>query len=184
MVRLPRLQPGVALVDKDGKPTRAFVSFWNTAANAIEQQEAAQEVTLASLQEQIDRLNASLRSTSHADGLLITAEANGATAKIVITNHTRTYTDLAVSVTGGTLTGLAYGSTYSVYYDDEPRTGGAVTLVATLTPADAVTSAAHPNRHLVGVVTTPATSGDPPTDGGGSLPPGFPSRDEYPYETP
>ena len=77
------------------------------------------------------------------------------------------------------MTGLDYGEAYSIYYDDADRAGGAVTYVATLDPTIAVTSDAHPSRHLVGVVSTPATSGDPPTTGGGTRPPGFPPGGLY-----
>lgn len=189
MVKLPRLQPGVALVDKDGKPSRAFVSFWNSTALAIEKQEAGQDGTLDAIaainiaqQEQIDRLTRALRAISHADGLFITAAADGATAKITITTHTRNYLDVTVSVTGAVLTGLDYGSVYSIYYDDADRSGGAVTYVATLVPSEAVTSEANPDRQLIGAVQTPLTALDPPTDGGGSTPPGYPPA--YDYETP
>ncbi len=181
-MKLPRLRSSIPMVGKEFRPTDATVRFWETFAAAVEAQDAAQQATLDALQAQVDRLTVSLRAISHADGLFLTSEANGATAKVTITTHTRNYLDVAVSVTGATLTGLLYATTYSVYYDDAARAGGAVSYVATLIPANAVTSAANPNRQLVGAVTTPATSGSPPTDGGGSTPPGYPPA--YDYETP
>jgi hypothetical protein len=51
VVKLPRIQPGVALVDKEGKPSRAFVTFWNTTANVIEKQEARQDQQILDLQD-------------------------------------------------------------------------------------------------------------------------------------
>lgn len=200
---LPELSAQQQIVDvKTGKPTSQFKRFMDqTRAETISADEqlaaliaaqaallASQTALLASVeainttqQEQIDRLTIALRAISHTDGLFIVASADGAAAKIDITTHTRTYVDAAVSVNGGVLSGLAYATSYSIYYDDTARAGGAVTYVATTTPADAVTNAAHPDRHLVGVAITPATSGDPPVDGGGSIPPGYP---DYVYEVP
>lgn len=156
------------------KPTSLFKRFMDSLRTAFIDRDTI-------LQAQIDRITRGFIAISHADGLTITAEADGATAKATVSSHLRIYLDLSVSVTGGVLTGLAYNSTYSIYYDDLDREGGAVTYVSTLDATEAVTSEAHPVRHLVGLVTTPATAGDPPTDGGGTVPPGFPGGG-YEYE--
>lgn len=176
-VRLPRLNATVAIVDpKTGLPTTAFMRFWETFATQQEETDAAQQA-------QIDANSRQLRAVSHADGLFVTASADGGTAKATVTDHTRVYLDKSVEVDGATITGLAYATTYSIFYDDEARNGGAVTYQTTTTPSEAVTSAANPFRHLVGVVTTPAGAGSPPVDGGGTIPPGYPGG-IYQYETP
>ena len=97
---------------------------------------------------------------------------------VTIVNHTRNYSDKSVSVTGGTLTTEDDGSTaiaastlYFVYYDDTGRAGGAVTLKATTSSTDAINSAANPDRHFVGSITSD-TAGGTGTTGGGSSPPG------------
>lgn len=116
-----------------------------------------------------------------ADGLL---QATG--TQITVEGHTRTYTDKTVTVTGGTLTTEADGSTaiaattlYHVYYDDAGRLGGAVNLKATKIAADATTSADHPARHYVGSITTDVATGGTGTSAGGSIPPGW--RYDYWY---
>lgn len=192
--RLPRLKTLDRIVDAMGRPSLAFLKFFNTDfAGAIERQEGVQAnvdaalqavvdalaATVAALEVQVERLTGQTIGTSFADGLTLDAAADGATAKATISAHTRTYTDDSSPVSAGEVTGLAYGATYSIYYDDADREGGAVTYEATDDPTEAVTSASHPHRHLVGVVTTPATDADPPTSGGGTRPPGFPPGDLY-----
>lgn len=118
---------------------------------------------------------ASLVATSYvtdadpADGLL-----QGTEDSIVIESHTRTYADKTVSVTGDTLTGLIDDLLYHIYYDDDTRSGGAVTFVATTTAQDAATSAANPGRHYVGSLRTDVIGGTG-TSGGGATPSGWDS---------
>ncbi len=129
----------------------------------------------------VSELVTQLISTSYttdadpSDGLL---QATG--TAITVESHTRTYTDRAVSVTGGTLTteddgttALAATTVYHVYYDDGGRLGGAVTLKATQVAADAATSSTHPTRHYVGTITTDIATGGTGTSEGGSGPPGW-----------
>lgn len=180
VVRLPRLTMQNAIVTKLLQPTPLFLRYFNNdVLKSI-------ETTLNNQQDQIDRLNAALRNTSHTEDLTLSAAADGATASITVTAHRRVYTDRIVELDADTITGLDYNKTYSVYYDDADREGGAVTYVATENATIAVTSGDHPNRHLLGLITTPATSGDPPTTGSGSVPAGFPSYeyDWKDYETP
>jgi len=180
------------------QPTTGFLNFMEETRRAQLETDAGQQALIDALaaqlelivavQEaqavQLDRLNRSLISTSHANGLTISAEADGATARATISDHVRVYVDGTVSVTGGARTALDYGTQYAFYYDDEEREGGAVDFLATTDATAAVTSSANPYRHFIGVVMTPATSGDPPTDGGGSLPPGFPPGGIYREEMP
>jgi hypothetical protein len=163
---LPKLSPQQPIVP-GMTPTSVFVQFMEDLRTSVQQ-------AVDGLQTQIDRLNTQTIGTSYANGLALSGVADGATAKITISVHTRVYTDLTVNLDAGTLTGLAYATTYFVYYDDEDREGGAVSYMTTTNPTVAVTSAPHPYRHFVGTVTTPATSGDPPETGGVVTPPGFP----------
>jgi hypothetical protein len=112
-----------------------------------------------------------LVQTSGPIGLEVRGTDAGGSASIVISDHFRRYSDGDVAVDGTTLTGKAFEETYGLYYDDEPRAGGAVSIQATTTLADAVNSADHPFRHHLAIVTTPA-DGDPDTYGGGSAPGG------------
>lgn len=106
------------------------------------------------------------------DGLL-----QATPTQITLENHTRTYTDKAVSVTGGTITTLDDGTTaiiastvYHIYYDDSLRVGGAVARKATRLSATAATSVTNPYRHYVGTITTPASG---TSSGTGSAPSGW-----------
>lgn len=78
-------------------------------------------------------------------------------AAISIPTHTRVYGDgTSVSVTADTIFGLAFSTTYYVYYDDPTRAGGGVTYNATTSQT---TAAQTGDRHLVGQVDTPASGG-------------------------
>lgn len=111
--------------------------------------------------------DASELQTSYVTGLTLTATDAGSDVSITISNHTRHYpqpngTTVNVSVTGTTLTGRAYSTSYYIYYDDANRTGGAVTYSTTTSEATAAQIGA---RHTVGLINTPAaaapnTSGD------------------------
>lgn len=109
-----------------------------------------------------------------ADGLLQATDT-----QITVENHTRTYSDTSVSVTGATLTTEADGTTalvasttYHVYYDDAGRAGGSVAYKATQNQANSVNSATYPARHYVGSITTDVTGGSG-TSAGGAIPPGY-----------
>jgi hypothetical protein len=119
-----------------------------------------------------DGLGTSLISLSSVTPGILTATDAGATTSIIIASHDRYYPDKTVIVDGATISGLAFATTYSIYYDDTPRTGGAVSFVATTVPADAFSSSAHPSRHNVGVIITPA-DGAANTTGFTTLPPGW-----------
>lgn len=103
----------------------------------------------------------------------ITAEDVGTDCTITIPTHTRIYPDKEVSVTGDELTGIGFDTTFGLYYDDPSRSGGAVVYALTTIFADAYNSPTHPDRHFMGIITTPA-DGAPPSEGGGSGPGGGP----------
>lgn len=107
---------------------------------------------------------------------IVSASDAGASATVTVTGHTRVYPveggidvpDVAIS--GGSITGLSYSTTYYVYYDDTTLADTTPTFAVTTNPASAQVGAA-PGRHFVGFVTTPA-SGGTTTSGGGGAPPG------------
>jgi len=107
---------------------------------------------------------------------IVSASDAGASATVTIASHTRVYPveggiDVPdVSISGGSITGLAYSTTYFVYYDDTTLASTAPTFLATTSSATAQVGAA-PGRHFVGYVTTPASGGGS-TSGGGGAPPG------------
>lgn len=102
-------------------------------------------------------------SNSTTTGLTISATDAGADATITMSAHVRHYADgTTANVNGGTVTALAYSTQYFLYYDQASLAGGAVTYASTISGPTAQTTAAsgaHPNRHYVGSVVTPAALG-------------------------
>jgi hypothetical protein len=89
---------------------------------------------------------------------------------VTIAAHNRIYTDAdntTVTVDAGSLTGFTPGQTVTVYYNDNARTGGAVTYLSSM-----MAVAQEGITHVVGRVTIPQ-AGDPPATGGGPVPPGY-----------
>ncbi len=142
----------------------------NAAAAAADAAATAANTAAATAQTAAETAAAdSSLASSGVTGLTMTATDAGADATITISGHTRIYGDgTSVSVTGGSITGLAYSTGYYLFYDQASRLGGAVTYVAT---TSAATAAQTGNRHSLGAVTTPAAAG-PPNDGNVNLPPG------------
>lgn len=117
--------------------------------------------------------------------VVLSAEDAGADAKIVVLPHTRVYPvqgtvdvpDVEIDENGpgsgvaAEITGLAFATTYYVYYDDTTLADPAPIFVATEDSLEAQVGFA-PGRHLVGVVTTPADGGTSTSGSGGSTPPG------------
>jgi len=162
-VELPKLSARASIVqDSPGQPTIPahydFIELFNKLSQTT--------------QDQLNQINSILAAISWPVGVTIQGVADGATAKITISAHTRVSLTNAVSLDAGEVTGLAYATLYYVYYDDQNRTGGAVTYQASTDILDAFASVDNPYRLNVGSVTTPATSGDPPTDGTPAGPPG------------
>ena len=97
---------------------------------------------------------ASALQGSYVGGVSMSGTDAGASATVNISAHTRYYADnTSVSVNSGSVTSLAYSTTYFIYYDQPTRLGGAVTYAATTSET---TAAQIGDRHLVGSVTTPA----------------------------
>lgn len=124
--------------------------------------------------------NDALSTSWTSPGTILTASDAGTSATITVSTHTRKYSDAtSASVTGSSITGLAYSTTYYVYYDDDAHAGGAQTYSAVTNPNTAAYNAAT-GRHYCGSVTTPAagggstTGGVTPTGGGYSGPGAIP----------
>lgn len=97
---------------------------------------------------------ASALQGSYVGGVSMSGTDAGSNSTVSISAHTRYYADnTSVAVSGGSVTGLAYSTTYFIYYDQPSRLGGAVTYAATTSET---TAAQIGDRHLVGSVTTPA----------------------------
>lgn len=113
-------------------------------------------------------------SNSNVTGCTITATDAGSDVTISVSAHVRHYADGSqVNVNAGSVTALSYSSHYWLFYDQASLAGGAVTYQATTNGPDALTTAAggaHPDRHLVGDVQTPAALGAP-IPGDGAVPP-------------
>lgn len=115
---------------------------------------------------------------SYVDGTppILTATDAGASATITIANHTRVYGDSStLAITGASLTGKSYSTTYFVYYVDATRVD---TTPSFLTTTDGTVAAQTGDTHLVGAVTTPAAAA-PDTSGDYVAPPGLGSLYDY-----
>lgn len=165
-------QDKVEVAAQSGEVAKAAADTAQSAANvATAKADIATEkadVATAGAQTAIDSADTAFAtaalSAAYPSGLTLTGAADGATAKIGISNHTMVYTDKSVSVTGDSITGLAYDTLYNIYYDDPGRLGGAVTFHAA-TDYSAFPTPANPNRVFIGTAKTPATSGDVPING-------------------
>jgi hypothetical protein len=129
----------------------------NAAATAADTAAAAAQTTADGITE------ASELSSSFVTGATITATDAGTDVTVTISAHTRHYpqpdgSTVDVSVNGGSVTALAYSTSYYIYYDDPSRAGGAVTYAATTSTA---TAAQIGDRHCVGGVLTPAAAAAP-----------------------
>lgn len=176
---------------KTGFPTQSFQQWWQSVVVKVETQEGTQDDLLAAViaaqtaaddaqtaadtaqaaaviadtaadaaQTSADGANsvASLTS-SGVTGCTITATDAGANVTVTISAHTRVYGDgTSVAVNGGSVTALPYSTDEFIYYDQASRLGGAVTYAATTSDT---TAAQTGDRHLVGMVSTPAAAAPP-----------------------
>jgi hypothetical protein len=174
-----------------GKIEQAFADIESTVSDlaATQADLATAQAGLATAQADIAAAQADIISTQNdltaairdiarlssytAPTNVLSASDAGTDATITIAGHTRVYPGAFVNdvtVSGGTLTGKAFSTTYYVYYDDATLADTTPTYVATTVIADAQVGAGT-SRHFVGVVTTPADGGGG-TSGGGGYPPG------------
>ena len=180
-LKLPRFLRTLSIVDEKGQPTIAFHQWWESVLKQVEQsinaiQDAldaagiANAAAVAAQNAANSAQSVAKLTNSGAAGLTITANDVGSDAAIDISSHTRVYGDgTNVSVNSGSLSGLAYNTTYYVYYDDPSFAGGSVTYQVTTSQ---MTASQTGSRHLVGGVVTPAAGGVP-VGGSGPKPPGF-----------
>lgn len=184
-VRLDRLQRGVGIVDKEGRPSLQFQQREQNVAKRIEEAFKLQGAAIAELQR---ILNVALAAQSTAaaaaqevvevqstvdlansrpspvDGLL-SASSSGT---VTIAGHDRVYSDAhTVAVDGGSVSGFSPGQFVRVFYVDAAREGGAVAYQGTTAEVTQTGS-----THVVGGVLIPEV-GQPPVTGTGPTPPGF-----------
>ncbi len=154
---IPLIEDALSQVDAAVVEAQAAASAASASA-AVAQESATGANAVAAL------------TSSGVTGITITAADAGSSVTITISGHTRTYGDgSSVAVLGDTLTGRSYSTSYYIYYDDPARTGGTVSYQTTTNQSDAIQAG---DRHLVGVVTTPAAAGGP-EDGFEVRPPGL-----------
>lgn len=191
-INLPRL-PQTA-------PSHAEMQvWWQQVVEAIESHEDTQDEIISDLADAVADIVAAQAAADDAQAdataaaretariisyvsptSILSAADVGADATITIANHTRVYpvqgsVDVPdVSITGGTITGLAFATLYYVYYDDTTLADTTPNYVATTTAATAQVGAAT-GRHFLGSITTPA-DGAGGTTGGGGTPPGYHSN--------
>lgn len=121
------------------------------------------------------------RTIADAPRALLTATDAGATATISVARHDWDYPDIAADVTRelGTITGLAFGTAYYVYFDDATLADGAPTYHATTDGGAALNSSDWPDRHPLGSIITPA-DGAADTEGGSTPGYGYPGEASVP----
>lgn len=177
---IPKLRRDVKITE-NGFPSFSYHRWWDELARNLDGTLDDIEEAVTQLQMAFEAIEDSLKETARissypAPTVVLTAADVGADATITIADHTRVYPLKGplqiedVDVIGGTITGLAFSTTYYVYYDDETLTDTTPTYVATTSLQDAQVGAAS-GRHFVGRITTPA-DGAGNTTGTGPQPPG------------
>ncbi len=187
MADLPPLPQGQPIAQKDGNPTLAFTVYWQQLIAQIGGTLTNIESILADIlaaqaaAEAAAREAARLSSYTQPSSVLTATDA-GSDASVTIAAHYRIYPvqgfidvpDLLVG--GGIVTGLAFSTTYYVYYDDTTLEDETPNYIATESLGTASVGAA-PGRHFIGKIITPAngagdtigTGGSPPGGGGGDF---------------
>lgn len=137
MFKLPRLKANLAIVNGQGKPLDYFLRFWNIeVAPRIENQEAAQDQTIADLAEIVAQLQALAAATQQAqttaNNAQQSADAGSGTAKsgsasdpnIGIPASTAWITGPVVSLTGVSAGNLTISGTGPQQSTNVTMTGG------------------------------------------------------------
>ncbi|WP_444893638.1 hypothetical protein ACJJIE_03920 [Microbulbifer sp. TRSA001] len=91
---------------------------------------------------------------------VLSSSDNGSSAKISIAAHSVQYAGFSISYNSGSITGLAFSTTYYVYVDDADYSGGGVTYYVT---TQIWQLSAGIGRRTVGTITTPADGGSTTT---------------------
>lgn len=167
-LRLPRLPPSFG---------SQLQGWWEEMATEIENAHNQLQIAFDELDEQISAdgglsTQIAIASSFPVPTMTLTAADVGSDVTITVAAHTRYYPeDTNLSVSGGTITGLSFSTTYAVYYDDATRQNGSPTFLATTSLRTGQANYAE-GRHYVGTVTTPAdgaastTGGAPPPASG------------------
>jgi hypothetical protein len=155
-----------------------FQAWWQQIKQAIEQNEAAQQLLFDTIEETLGEAGTGIVGRVAILGsftiptLVITAADVGTTVTITIASHIRRYGDgTSLGVAGGSITGKAFSTKYAIYYDDDTRQDTSPSYQATTDLEEAQHNYVV-GRHYVGTVTTPAdgaastTGGGPPAGSG------------------
>ena len=157
ILQIPEIQQELAIVAGSADAAQAAADAANAAAATANDAAAANKAATA------------LQGSYVSPDNILSAKDNGTSTEIDIAAHTRVYSDgTSVVVDLGAITGLAYSTTYYIYYDDPSRTGGSVSYQST---TDSTVAAQTGDRHTVGSVETPAAAA-PPATGVAVRPPG------------
>ncbi len=151
------------------------------AIPAIEDALADLDAAIIAAQDAADSANAAADSVTSETSLTSSYPSNFVsplissdnTGVVTIANHDRVYGDSTlnptVAVVGGIVaTGASPGQTVRVYYNDPTRSGGPVTYLFTVDPAEPPVQTG--DTHSVGAATVPAGAPEP---GGPVRPPGW-----------
>ena len=151
----------------------------DAVADIAAAQAAADDAAADAAAAQSTATNASVRDSISSSwvspGAVLSAADVGADCTITIASHTRKYGDgTSLAITGSTITGRAFSTTYYVYYDDATRSDTTPSFQSTTNANTAAYNAAS-GRHFVGKIVTPA-DGAAGTSGG-TYPPGYDPND-------
>lgn len=147
----------------------AFIDGLKQAQAAAASAQAAADKAAQQAQQQADLQRV---RDSYSDANVLSASNVAGECTVSVAAHQRHYLDPDVSVTlsGGSVGGLAAGQLYFVYYDDLTLSGGAVEFKVTIDNAKAVASLSNPYRHAVGSIKTPDAAGGGSVGGSGPPP--------------
>jgi hypothetical protein len=190
-LRLTKLDMGLPITAGGDGPNQQFLKLYNKAMtnleeafNGLETAQAEIAAAQADLATQLASITAVTKRDKRAASYtsptaILTASDAGASATITVASHDRIYSDAStLAIIGAPIAGLAYSTTYTVYYDDTTLADTTPNFVASTNIADGAVGAAD-GRHALGVITTPAAAG-PPVTGGGAYSPGYTVGGEIP----
>jgi len=184
---LPPLPQGQQIVQPDGTASLAFTVYWqqlidNLGTTLTNITDILADILAAQAAATAAAREAARLSSYTQPSSVLTAADVGTTATITIAAHNRVYPvqgtiDVAdISVSGGSIGGVGFSTTYYVYYDDTTLANLSPSYLAT-TSLGTASVGASPGRHFVGKIITPAdglgnttgTGGTPPGGGGGDF---------------
>ena len=181
MADLPPLPQGQQIVQSDGTASLAFTVLWQQLINQIGSSLTNIESILASIVAANAAAVAAAREAARISSYtqpssVLTAADVGTTATVTVAAHLRVYPvqgsiDVPdLMILSGAVAGLAFSTTYYIFYDDTTLTATAPNFVAT-TSLGTASVGAGPGRHFLGKIITPA-DGAANTTGTGGTPPG------------